>query len=131
MEKMMRTDGKQSLTAWLDKLAKGEGGEEHPTIEELRSMFEGSKDSIRHYIDHELRAPLTYVGALNPAMLIFLVFLKRGRIDVDYIKSISADISDWENTIAYVKFEDVVCTGADRRPRYRCGVRFCGPRILR
>src|SRR3989344_8834100 len=107
MEKMMRKDGKQRLTAWLKNLGKGEGEEEDPTLEELRRIFEGSKDSIRHYIELELRAPLTYVGALNPAMLIFLVFLKRGRIDVDYIKSISADISDWENTIAYVKFEDV------------------------
>ena len=107
MEKMMRKDGKQRLTAWLKNLGKEEGEEEHPTLEELRRIFEGSKDSIRHYIELELRAPLTYVGALNPAMLIFLVFLKRGRIDVDYIKSISADISDWENSIAYVKFEDV------------------------
>jgi len=107
MEKMMRKGGKDSLTTWLENLGKGgEGGEDHPTLEELRNTFERSKGSMRDYIEYELRAPLTYIGALNPALLIFLVFLKRGRIDLPYLTSFSEKIDDWENTIAYVRFGD-------------------------
>ena len=99
--------GKEALKKWLEKIAVHDAEEEvHPTMEELEEIFEHSKEDMKHFIEHELHGPFSMALALNPASLMFLIFLKKGHIDRKVLRDIARDVPDWDNSICSVRFLD-------------------------